>query len=246
MIDGYQNEFEFINYLNKKTYGETNLIMQDFLKKLYPEIKKQDIIKAYKYGRYAKVDMVIDVNGIKKGISIKSGDKNSVHLEKIENFVSFLKKIKFNEVDLLLRYLYSDGTNDNTGIIRQSSSEYKINHQDDIILINKGFERIKNHLIKRFLIVADTNYKIKVDAFISGYINDFLWATTEEIFAYLENTIEDSSGIHASNLFIQNWNKNLKYNDKYEYCRNYIQVKWYSMFDDLMKIMNLRDGTLEF
>ena len=49
--------------------------------------------------------------------------------------------------------------------------------------------------------------------------------------------IED---IGISSLFIQNWDKNLKRNEKYEYCREYIQVKWYSLFDDFIGIMNER------
>lgn len=237
MKKGYQNEFEFINYLNGKRYGELNILIQDLLKKLYPDVEKTDIITAYKYGRYAKVDIVVSINGIEKGISIKSGSRNSIHIETIKKFVSYLKKFNFNEIERLLRYLYSDGTIDNTGAIRQSSSEYKLNHGDDIILINDSLQKIKKELLIRFLIKTDVNYRINVDAFISGDVNDFLWATREEVIEYLTTVNQQSSGVHISNLFIQNWNKNINYNSKYECCREYIQVKWYSIFDDLIRIM---------
>lgn len=242
MKKGYQNEFEFINYLNGKRYGELNILIQDLLKKLYPDVEKTDIITAYKYGRYAKVDIVVSINGIEKGISIKSGSRNSIHIETIKKFVSYLKKINFNEIERLLRYLYSDGTIDNTGAIRQSSSEYKLNHGDDIILINDNLQKIKKELLIRFLIKTDVNYRINVDAFISGDVNDFLWATREEVIEYLTTVNQESFGVHISNLFIQNWNKNIKYNSKYEYCREYIQVKWYSIFDDLIRIMCNRNN----
>ena len=91
MLNGYQNEFDFINYLNKSKFRNLNIVMQEFLRALFPDIDDDDFIAAYKYGRDAKVDMVIVVKGVRKGISIKSGNKNSVHVEKIEQFILFLK-----------------------------------------------------------------------------------------------------------------------------------------------------------
>lgn len=32
---GYQNEIEFINYLNNKKYGELNILVQDLLKNIF-------------------------------------------------------------------------------------------------------------------------------------------------------------------------------------------------------------------
>ena len=113
MNNGYKNEFEFIDYLNNKKYYQINPLMQDMLKSLYPNIQNHDIIKAYKYGRFAKADIVIEVNGILKGISLKCGIKNSVHVEPIEKFIKYLQIKNFKEIDKLLRYLYSDGTNNN-------------------------------------------------------------------------------------------------------------------------------------
>ena len=187
MKNGYENEFDFINSLNNKRFYEVGYFFQKFLKNLYPNIKGNDVIKAYKYGRYAKVDMVIDVLGIKKGISIKCGYKNSVHVEPIDKFILYLKMHNFKYLDELLRYLYSDGTNDNTGSIRLSSSEYKGSHEGDIELINTELEKIKKDLLIRFLIKTDVNYKINVDAFIVGYTNDFIWATKDEVINYLMN-----------------------------------------------------------
>lgn len=112
----------------------------------------------------------------------------------------------------------------------------------DINLINKSLLKIKSILIIRFLIKTDINYKVDVNLFIIGTINDFIWATTDEIINYLSDINNGSTSVHVSNLFIQNWDKNLNYSPKYEYCRNYVQVKWYSMFDDIIKIMYIRNN----
>lgn len=239
-MEGYKNEYEIITYLNGKKKGEVHILFQELLEKLYPNISDEDMIIAKKYGRYAKSDMVIEVNGIKKGISIKSGAKNSVHVEKVYKFIYVIDKLGFKYKEELLKYLYSDGSNNNTGKNRINSTEYKINHKEEIKHINENIsnEMILKELLYRFLIRADVNYKVKVDAFIHGTVNDFVWCTTEEALNYLAaNSIFESTGVHASKLFIQLWDKNIRYNPKYEWCREYIQVKWYSLFDDIIKIM---------
>jgi len=242
MKNGYKNEIEFINHINNKKFKQLNLLIQEMLETLYPNIKPNDIVKAYKYGKFAKVDIVINVNNILKGISIKCGSKNSVHLEPIEKFTKYLQTKNFKQTDNLLRYLYSDRTNNNTGTERISSEQYKIKNSISIDLVNNEINNLKTDLITRFLIKTNINYKINVELFIIGTISDFVWATKEEVINYLINNNITSTGVHISSLFIQNWNKNLNYNPKYEYCRNYIQVKWYSMFDDIIKIMCIRNN----
>ena len=213
------------------------------IKAIFPNINNNDNIKAYKYGKFAKTDIVIIANRTKKGISIKQGAKNSVHVEPIKKIIDYLNSMNFIEIDNLLRYLYSDGTNDNTGNNRISASEYKIDNFKEISLINDDLNKIKLKLITRFLIKTDVNYTVPVDVFVLGEPHDFIWATKDEVTNYLNNTDCNSTSVHVSNLYIQNWDKNLKRNPKYEYCRNYIQVKWYSMFDDFIKIMCCRNNS---
>ena len=242
MTKGYENEIDFINYLNKRKYEELNPLMQDVIIKLYPEIKPKDIINAKKYGRYAKTDIVISVRNKKRGISIKYGYKNSVHLESLSGFKKYLLKndITNDQIDLLYRYIYSDGTNNNTGTRRISNAEYIDEKQEEIKVLNKIFKDMKKKLIKRFLIEADAKYQVPPSIFIHGEANDFIWATREEVEEYLEKENIDSTSVHAGKLYIQCWNKNLKRNEKYEFCRDFIQVKWFSMYDDMISIMAKR------
>ena len=44
IIDGYQNEMDFINYLNNRKFKELNIMMQEFIRTLYPKIKNDDYI----------------------------------------------------------------------------------------------------------------------------------------------------------------------------------------------------------
>ena len=47
-----------------------------------------------------------------------------------------------------------------------------------------------------------------------------------------------STGVHFVNLFCHPMTRNLNYNPKYEKKRFCVQIKWYSIFDDIMEIKN--------
>ncbi len=208
--------------------------------KLYPNILYNDRIKAYKYGNYAKVDIVIEVNDIKKGISVKSGSRNSVHVENVNSFCNFLIQNNFKHLKDLKEYLYSDGSFDNSGKLRMSCSEYKEKNSFKISQINHEFnnKELISLCIDRFLVKADVNYGVTTSMILYGTPCDFMFVLIEDLKKYFLTVNLESSGVHVISFFIQLWNKNLNYNPKYEYCRNYVQVKWYSLFDDLMKIYN--------
>ena len=38
MTSGYKNEFDFIHYLNNKKFGEINILMQEVIQSLFPNI----------------------------------------------------------------------------------------------------------------------------------------------------------------------------------------------------------------
>lgn len=216
--------------------------MQDVIEYLYPEIKPKDIITAKKYGRYAKTDLVVSVRNKKRGISIKSGHKNSIHIEPLKNFTDFLIKnnVEYPIIEIFNRYIYSDGTNNNTGIKRITNAEYIDRYPENMAKINICLDNLSEKLVRRFLIETDIKYQVLPAVFIHGEINDFVWATAEEVQEFLKSEKISSTSAHTGKLYIQCWDKNLKYNEKYEYCRNYIQVKWFSLYDDIISIMSKR------
>lgn len=244
MTQGYQNEINFINEINNKRVKELNPLLYDLIKTLYPTIKDNEVINAKKYGRYAKTDIVITIRNKNKGLSIKCGYKNSVHIEHLNMFKKFLEKNNITEdiIDKLYRYIYADGTNNNTGEVRLSNAEYIEKNEKDIKELNVVFNLLKEKLINRFLIETDINYRVKVDAIIHGTPNDFIWSTSDEMKRYLENEDIISTSLHTGKLYIQSWDKNIVRNTKYEHCRDYIQVKWFSMYDDLINIMYRRNN----
>ena len=243
-ISGFANEKEFYEYLNHKKVKELNPVFRDLFNVLFDSPKEEDVIKATLNITKQKSDLYIRINGITKGISIKKGVKNSVHIETLKEFIKFLKehKIPQNIIDEVLKYHYADGTMDGTGKHRISSAEYKEKHQDKLDLINKYFskEAIVKAAIDRFVLIGNNNDE-SIDAIIYGVIDDFVWITKEEIIKIiLKHKDIKRTGLSFGPLFYQPMNRCLNYNQKYEYARHYIQIKWYHLSDAIIEIMSER------
>ena len=240
MINGIENEFEFVKILNNKKVEELDINTYEMITTIFNDISNKEIIKAWRNHYKQKSDVMIKIGKVIKGISIKKGSRNSVHVEPISTFVDFLKEndIPLKVINKYLKYHYGDGTIKGNGKIRMSSYEYKYKNISDIELINKYFnkENIVEKAIERF-ILKGTNSNYEIDALCYGTANDYLWITNKEIKDYLQkNIIMDSTGPHVSSLFIQPQTRNLNYNKLYESKRYCIQVKWYSLFDDIINI----------
>ena len=244
-IDGYTNEYEFIDILNDKEIKTINPLFQEFVKDLYKDYKinDSDKIKCYKNEKREKADFIIEINHVKKRISLKKGVKNSVHVEPIWTFTNFLKNNNIPEdiIKLYLKFHYANGTIDGRRKNRMSSEEYKKLYQDEINLINKYFNDtiLLEKCVKRFILGLPENNEI--DMIIFGVTDDFIWMTKKEIIrSVLKKRDNIFTGVHFGPLFCQPQNRCLNRNKKYEFARNYIQIKWYHLSDDIIEELNNR------
>lgn len=220
-ISGFENEMEFVRTFNNKRVK--NL---DFIESLFGIVSADSLIKCWKVSGYSKVDIRIKIENIIKNISIKKGVKGEVHVEHIDTFFEFLKELKVSEYSSneIKKYLYADGTNNGTGEIRQSVSEYKENNQEVIDKVNNELNehKVLKESINRFIFKGRVS-ELEVDAIVYGIREDFLWATRDEILEFI-NIYKNlySTALHFAFLTLQPWNRNLKRNSKYEHLRNYV------------------------
>ncbi len=240
-VSGYKNEEEFAEYLNGKKFGRIYPMFQDLLYKLYGKIDFNDVITCWVNKSKRKADIYIKVNNYVRGISIKKGVKNSVHVESIKEFISFLRNINVNDevINKFLKYHYADGTINGTGKNRISSVEYREKHQGDVDFINIEFNKEKyiERFINRFVLQGNKS-EYEVDAIIYGVVDDFIWISNEEIKYIIKKHLYDSiSSLHISCLSVQPMARNLNHNSKYEFARDYIQVKWYNLADQIIEVM---------
>ena len=134
-INGLDNEFEFVRYLNGKKVKELNPLMREVIDDIFNNIDDDSIVKCWRNHFKQKSDIFIKINKVMKGISIKKGMKNSVHVEGISNFVDFLKENKVDDkiINEYLKYHFADDTIDGSGEIRYGVDEYKRKNQKNIV-----------------------------------------------------------------------------------------------------------------
>ena len=99
---GIQIEKEIITHINGKYFDELNINIQTFIINIYSSnLNKNKKFKASKFYNNYKPDIVIEHNGIKKYISIKSGKSCSIHQEHIYSFINFFIT-EFEELSLFI------------------------------------------------------------------------------------------------------------------------------------------------
>ena len=236
-MDGFQNEYNFVLEFNNKKVDELNPIAQDLVYSIFNNINGNNIIKCWKNHYDQKSDIFIKIGNAIKGISIKMGNKNSVHVESIKDFKEFLKEhnIPDSIIDEYLRYHYADGTTNNNGRERISADDYKKDNQKKIDIINKYFnnEKILLDAINRFVIKGN-NSIYPIDAIIYGTPDNYLWLSRNDIVTFLLNKKVYFSSPHFGELVCQPMGRCLNYNEKYETARNFVQIKWYRIFDNII------------
>ena len=242
MISGELNEDLFIQELRYKKFKNIRYSLQLFLEDLYGKINEYDLVMCWKNDMKQKYDILIKIGDVTKRISIKKGCKNSVHAEPISEITHFFIEngLPREQVIEFLKYHYADGTTNGTGMVRESSEEYKKNHISDIKRINCFFnsDEFLKKATDRF-VVYGRNSKYPIDAILYGVPNDFMWVKREDIYRIvLSKKNSNENTIHFGPLIYQPMDRCLNYNEKYESKRFVCQIKWYSLFDDIIEIQN--------
>lgn len=241
-IDGYQNEFLFVLEFNNKKIKELNPLLKEIIDDLFPNANENSIIKSWtNHYKRQKADILIKVNSDIKYISIKKGNKNSVHVENLYQFIDFLKELGINNETIKLFKDFHYGLNKNNPKIFLSTHDYCEQNKQIIKNINHALSNIDEiKIIDRFLL-SGTNSNNKVNGIIYGTPDDFFWINDKEITEIVKNSIKrESSSVHIGCLFIQPLNRCLNNNPKYMWCKKYIQIKWYSLFDDIIEYKNTK------
>ena len=140
-----------------------------------------------------------------------------------------------------LTYQFADGTINGHGLERMSLNQFRKYHLREIKEINLFLnnEIIKEKAIDRFIIKGRKSY-YAVDAIICGTPDDFRWISINDVKKMImkECKINDNV-VHIGPLLCQPLNRCLNYNNKYNYGRYYVQIKWYSLFDSIIENIRL-------
>ena len=120
---GNKNELKIVEALNQKAFSVLDNNLKEFVKYVAEDnnitINQNTIIKAeYESNTRLKQDFYLYIENQKFCVSLKMGSGNSVHQEKCEDFVHYIKN-ELNADDEICNnfrfFLWADGTLDGTG-----------------------------------------------------------------------------------------------------------------------------------
>lgn len=241
--DGFDNETRLMNALDNKKYNELNENLKKTINYISEKpVDDNEIINAYKLGGVNKTDLVIEFNSNSYNLSIKKGTGNSVHQEKVEDFISFLKEeydITYDLKNDILYFIWGDGTLDGTGKVsdRVSAVEFKSKNPDKIKNIKEFFHENKKDLIERFLIKG-LKSDSSPDYMYYGTPEEGTVINAQDALDWLSDDENEKtqSPLPIGRLTFQAWNRNINGGDKSEKKRGVIQLKWSSVGKDLKTI----------
>lgn len=238
--DGYQNEFLIVLEFNNKKVKELNPMLREVVDDLFPEAGEESIIKSWRnHINNQKGDILIKVDGQIRKISIKKGNRNSVHLEHIEAFKNFLRELGVKEKIIYEYELYHYGVDKFNCRKILSSKEFCAKNKRKIQKINYYLSKVNvDKIVDRFILCGNMS-SYRIDGIIYGTPNDFFWINKDDILKIIKKTINNySSTVHIGCLYIQPMNRCINNNKKYMWCRDYVQIKWYSLFDNIIEYKN--------
>lgn len=238
---GIKNEIYFANTLNGKKVKDLPQEMQELIYAIFDNVREYSVIECWRSHYLEKADIKIRINGNVKGISIKTGKNCSMHQEHYKKFSDFLIKlgVDYEFINILHRFIIGKINNK-----KVNSKTYIENNLKEIELIRNKFNDyyIKTNLLIRFIIQGTELQNYDCDAIIHGTPNNFLWATKSEILKYLiDYNIDKYDYINISALNFKCYDRNLRNNIERKKHEEDIQIKWYTIKEDLTNITKSRN-----
>lgn len=238
--DGFDNETLILEELDNKKFSQLNTNLQQMVVEMTENtVLPHTLIKAYKKGGINKTDLVVEIENQTFNVSIKKGTGNSVHQEKVEEFIDFLEN-EFNITEDLAKdircFIWGDGTYDGTGDVsnRLSATEFKEKYPQSIENMKKFFYTHKRDLIERFVIKGPKSNS-NPDFIYYGTPNKGIIVKSVDVLNWLADDKNEKtmSPLPIGRLTFQAWNRNINGGNKSESKRGVIQLKWSSVGKDL-------------
>ncbi len=239
---GIQNEINFKKYFDNKKVKDLSKNAQKLIFSIFNNVSLDSEIDCWRSKYLEKSDIKIKINGIVKGISIKSGHRCSMHQENKQRFYDFLTDIGVDNKIISDFDKFMVGKINN---VKVDAETYIEQFSQDIDNIRKCFNAyyIRNQLFIRFIFKGIELQKYHCVALIYGTPGNFIWATNSEILEYLNSFPSFSSNfINVGALNIKCYDRNLQNKPSRRCKEDDIQVKWYTLERDLLYLTKIREA----
>ena len=93
MQSGIKNEYTFARLIDGKKIKHLPQKIQELLYVLYDNINEENLVECWKSKYNEKADLKLKINGIMKGLSLKTGQNCTIHQENVSKFYKQISTI---------------------------------------------------------------------------------------------------------------------------------------------------------
>ena len=241
---GFLTESEIATEINGLRVAELSGNFKTLLIYLYGVLDNSEVVKCRLVEGYIKPDIEIEYMGIKKYISIKTGNATVIHTEDLKRFCIFLRDeigISNRTLQTILLHHYGDGTLDGTGTFRYSAQEVKERLKDRIKEANEELNQSKEiglAILERCLLFGVSENSIEVDGIYFDTKDLGVFANRKQIINYIMHGNWDwTNNLHIGPMHIR---PNARYAGKEivsEERRSKTYIYWPTLYEDIVYIM---------
>ena len=189
---GRLKEDEFVLALNNKRADELSHNLKHMLREMFGLFDGSLIVTAGLVEHYQKPDFYVELNGVKKYVSLKTGRSIIIGEEKLKNFMLFLRKydVSRRTQQTFLYNHFCDGTMDGSGEKRLDYNAMRLKLKSRIIDLNKELNSDKQFvkdLVVRCLFKGTVEENIEADFIYHGDIKYGVICSKQQILKHIDN-----------------------------------------------------------
>lgn len=218
---GFSNEKQIVEEINKDDPNENIKSFEKFLSEK-ETLDADDLHAEVVSNNNYKADITIEAEGRSIGVSIKEGNANSVHQEKVENFNNYIQTDEEIDgvTDKVIEY-FEWFINS-----KKNATTLKKNHSERLDTLKEFLDKNSMLLAERFVKTGDKDRK-EAEYLYYGTSEDGSWAEADKALAKAVNRNNGMATLPIGSLTLQAWNRT---NEEKRYT---LQVKWGRIEKDL-------------
>lgn len=221
---GFTNEQNIVDEFNKENPVENIAEFKKYVKKV-KNLQNQELIAEIVSNNNYKADIMLKTGNNSFGVSIKEGNSNSVHQEKIDQFTEFIQDnedIRNASDDIVEEFEWFINS-------KKNARELKRNHPERLKDLNEFIDENDKRLAERFVKTGGKDKKF-ADFVYYGRTDEGVWAETDEALDQALSRNNGQATLPLGSLTLQAWNRT---NEEKRYT---LQVKWGRIEQDLKEV----------
>ncbi|MCQ2797409.1 MAG: hypothetical protein MJ241_02975 [Bacilli bacterium] len=188
---GFKKEDEFVEALDGKKAGELSHNLKHILREMFGFFKETDKVRCELVPNYQKPDFFIEMNGVRKYVSLKHGKAKTVGQDKIKPFILYLRECGLSKEGqkTILLLQFGDGTLDGSGDKRLPYDELVLKYKKRIEELNEELNEDKDFIkafVERYVFKGTVSTNIEADYIYHGDVNYGVIVSKAQLFKHLE------------------------------------------------------------